>query len=188
MRIMEQLLKQEKDEKLRIHIVGEMKLPDFNEWKSRWKNWIDELIRTEKIYWIAHRLAKFGRIKELTPETVEDTVKDYWNVLEWLTMSEKTDSGIHWRTCQDYLIEAAKQEFDCLIYGKTKNLFAEYGYQSMEDAMRFFNENFYRIYHTCVYGLLADYTAADFIAAFTEKRRRSVQREISNKIKSEDKK
>lgn len=171
----ERLEKMKRDEELRGKLESSLVLPDFNEWKLRWKNWIDELIRTEKIYWIAHRLAKFGRIKELTPETVEETVKDYCNVLDWLTTGEKTGSGIHWRTCQDYLIEAAKQEFDSLIYGKTKNLFVEYGYQSIEDAMRFFNENFYRIYHTCVYGLLADYSASDFVAAFTEKRRSNLQ-------------
>lgn len=172
---MESLLKQEKDEKLRSHLICEMNLPDFNEWKAHWKNWVGELIRTERIYWITHRLAKLGGIEEITLENVEETVKDYWNVLEWLTMGEKTDSGIYWRTFQDYLIETAKQEFDCFVYGKTKNLFAEHGYQSMEDSMRFFNDNFYRIYRDYVYGLLADYSAADFVATFTAKKRSNVQ-------------
>lgn len=161
----ERLEKMKRDEELRDKLESSLVLPDFAEWEEQWTEWMEALISTENLFVIGDD----GGVQRLTPDNITDAVKKHKSILDWTTTGELRESGAYWLTCQECLSRSSKNEFEKWIWEHYKNLFEEYGYSIMEDAMDFFANGYYRVWHIYVYGLLFDYSAEAFLAVYTKK-------------------
>lgn len=158
----ERLAKMKRDEELQDKLESSLVLPDFAKWERQWADWMAALIFTKDLFVIGDD----GGVQRLTPDNITDAIKKHKNILDWTTTGELRESGAYWLTCQECLSRSAKKEFEKWVWEHHKNLFEEYGYPIMEDAMEFLGGLFWELYRSYVYEILSDYTDDDFVKAY----------------------
>lgn len=165
----EKFEKQQKNDELRSRIESNLVLPNLNEWTGKWADWMDALINTSDLFIIGDD----GNCQRITSENIAEAFKQHKNILDWITTGEPKEGGEYWISCQECLMRSAKKTLENWIWEHHRDLFAEYGYQRMEDAIVFFEDGFYRIYKIFVYGLNFDYSAEAFLAVKDGTKKRS---------------